>query len=109
MFNRRKRLEMLQSIQVTSKAALKMRCLYIAKGNIREATELYDFLVKDMQDLPDFEPVKPTFIDTTKETVNGLLSWFKENQDTIAQGYDFIRGIIKKTPSVPAEPLPPIN
>lgn len=100
---------MLQSVQVTSKASLKMQCLYIAKGNTREAQELYDFFSKDMPSLPDFDPVKPTFLDNTKDTVNGLLAWFRENQDTIAQGYDFIRGIIKKAPSVPVEPLPPIN
>ena len=109
MFNRKKRLELMQGMQITSKASLKMQCLYIAKGNIRDAEELYDFIVKDMPGLPDFDPVKPTFLDSTKDTVNGMLSWFKENQDTIAQGYDFIRGIIKKTPAVPAEPLPPIN
>ena len=109
MLSRRKRLEMLTNIQVTSKASLKMQCLYIAKGNCKEAQELYDFFSKDMPSLPDFEPVKPTFLDNTKETINGLLSWFKENQDTISQGYDFIRGIIKKEPSAPVNPLPPIN
>ena len=109
MFGRRKRLEMISGMSVTSKASLKMQCLYMAKGNIREAEQLYDYLAKDMPSLPDFDPVKPTFLDSTKETVNGLFTWFKENQDAIAQGYDFIRGIIKKTPSVPAEPLPPIN
>ena len=109
MFSRRKRLEMLSTIQVTSKASLKMQCLYIAKGNTREAQELYDFFSKDMPSLPDFDPVKPTFLDSTKDTINGLMAWFKENQDTISQGYDFIRGIVKRTPSAPVTPLPPIN
>ena len=109
MFNRRKRLDMLQNLQMTSKASLKMQCLYIAKGNIKEAQELYDYLSKDMDALPDYEPVKPTFLDNTKDTVNGMMSWFKENQDTLSQVYDFIRGLIQKTPPVPKEPLPPIN
>ena len=109
MFNRRKRLDMLQNIQVTSKASLKMQCLYIAKGNIKDAQELYDFFAKDMPELPDFEPTKPTFLENTKETVNGLMSWLKENQQTLTQGYDFIRGIIQKNPPIPKEPLPPIN
>lgn len=102
---------MLQNVQVTSKASLKMQCLYIAKGNVKDAQELYDFFAKDMAELPDYEPVKPTFVDNTKNTVNGLLAWFRENQDTISQGYDFIRGIVqrKATTVTPPEVLPPIN
>ena len=99
---------MIQNIQATSKASLKLQCLYIAKGNIKDAEELYDFFAKDMESLPDYDPVKPTFLDNTKDTVNGLMSWFKENQDTLAQAYDFIRGITRK-PTLPKEPLPPIN
>jgi len=100
---------MLQTIQPTSKASLKMQCLYISKGNVREAQELYEFFAKDMEALPDYDPVKPTFLDNTKEAVNGFMSWFKDNQDALAQGYEFIRGIIQRKPPVPQEPLPPIN
>lgn len=98
---------MLQNVQATSKASLKLQCLYIAKGNVKDAQELYDFFAADMESLPDHDPVPPTFFDNAKDTVNGLMAWIKENQDTIAQGYDFIRGLRK--PAVPHEPLPPIN
>ena len=86
-----------------------MQCLYIAKGNVKEAQELYDFFAKDMEELPDHDPVKPTFLDNTKNTVNGLMSWFRENQDTISQGVEFVRGIIQKKAPASSEPLPPIN
>ena len=102
-----------QGIRATSKSSLKLQCLFCAKGDLKEAKELYDFFASDMPDLPDYDPVPPTWIDNTKETVNGLMSWLRENQDTLAQGYDFIRGIIEKRQIPPvspiSEPLPNIN
>ena len=99
-----------QGIRATSKSSLKLQCLFCARGDLKEAKELYDFFVSDMPDLPDYDPVPPTWIDNTKETVNGLMAWLKENQDTLVQGYDFIRGMVKGNP-LPEEgsPLPPIN
>jgi hypothetical protein len=104
-----------QGIRATSKSSLKLQCLFCAKGDLKEAKELYDFFAADMPNLPDYDPPVPTWMDNTKETVNGLMGWLKENQDTLAQGYDFIRGIIQKRgavtemPPVDATPLPPIN
>ena len=112
--NKKKRLEMIQGLRPTSKATLKMQCLMVCKGNIDEAMKLYDYFAKDMPELPDYDPIQPTWMDNTKVTVNGLMAWFKENQDTLAQGYEFIRGIITRrelpqvTPDV-SEPLPDIN
>ena len=113
MFNRRKRLlAMLQNIQPTSKTTLKLQCLQLAKGNIKEAQELYDYLAAGIESLPDFDPVKPTFIESAKDTADGVLAWFKENGDTIGEGIDFIKGLISKRnagPATPKAPLPPIN
>lgn len=117
-FNNKKkrRLEMVQQgIRATSKSSLKLQCLFCAKGDLKEAKELYDFFAADMPNLPDYDPVPPTWVDNTKETVNGLMSWLRENQDTLAQGYDFIRSIIQRRGALPdvnpvdATPLPPIN
>jgi len=106
---------MIQAIRPTSRATLKMQCLFVCKGDIDEANKLYDYFAKDMPDLPDYDPVQPTWVDNTKEAVNGLMGWMKENQDTLAQGYEFIRGMIqnKSLPPVvedmPDTPLPNIN
>ena len=103
---------MIKGIQATSKSSLKLQCLFAAKGDLKEAKELYDFFASDLADLPDHDPVPPTWVDNTKEAVTGLFGWLMENQDTIAQGYDFVRGIIGKRGSAPTEPvqsLPPIN
>jgi len=98
---------MLNNVQPTSKTSLKLQCLQLAKGNVKEAQELYEYLTADIN-LPDFEPVQPSFLESTKDTANGFLEWFRENKDTLAEGYDFIRGLIGKR-AVPKEPLPPIN
>lgn len=113
--NKKKKLEMIQAIRPTSKATLKMQCLFCCKGDIDEALKLYDFFAKDMPNLPDYDQQPATWMDNTKDTVNGLMSWFRENQDTLAQGYDFIRSVIQKrsmpsiAPEAPVEALPPIN
>ena len=109
--NKKKKLEMIQAIRPTSKATLKIQCLFACKGDIDEALKLYDYFAKDMPELPDYDPVQPTWVDNTKETVNGLMGWFKENQDTLAQGIDFVRGMMKGQvqPKSNGSPLPPIN
>lgn len=105
---------MIQGIKPTSKATLKLQCLFATKGDIDEAKKLYDFFAEDMANLPDYDPVAPTWMDNTKETVNGIMGWVSENKDTLAQTYEFIRGIVQNrqlppiTPE-PAEPLPSIN
>lgn len=114
--NKKKKLEMVQAIRPTSKATLKIQCLFACKGDIDEAMKLYNYFAADMPELPEYDPVQPTWMDNTKETVNGLMGWFKENQDTLAQGYEFIRNVVQKRGLPPAgeaagtvAPLPPIN
>lgn len=107
-----------QGLRTTSKSSLKLQCLFCAKGDLKEAKELYDFFASDMPDLPDHDPVPPTWVDNTRDTVNGLMGWIKENQDTLAQAYDFLKGVFgRKNAATPAaeateavaQPLPPIN
>lgn len=112
--NKKKRLEMIQGIKPTSKATLKLQCLFCCKGDIDEAKKLYDFFASDMPNLPDYDPPPTTWMDNTKDVANGVFGWLKENQDTLVQGYEFIRNIVnnKTLPPVtpPTEsPLPPIN
>ena len=107
---------MIRTIRPTSKATLKIQCLMISK-NVEEANKLYDYFAKDMPELPDYDPVQPTWMDNTKQTANGIMAWIGENKDTLAQVYEFIRGAIQNRTLPPiateapaaAEPLPPIN
>ena len=119
MFNygkKKRRMQMVQQgIRATSKSSLKLQCLFCAKGDLKEAKELYDFFASDMPDLPDHDPIPMTWQQNTAQTLNGIMGWLKENQGTLAQAYNFIQGIIRRrgasmpdTPSV-SSPLPPIN
>ena len=104
---------MIQAIRPTSKATLKIQCLFACKGDIGESTKLYEYFANDMPELPDYDPVQPTWLDNTKDMANGIVGWLGENKDTLAQGYEFIRSIMQNK-SLPAiaesvEPLPPIN
>jgi hypothetical protein len=52
-----------------------------------------------------------------KDGASGLFGWLKENQNEIAQGYQFIQSVIKNKGELPfavsaaeeSVPLPPIN
>ena len=97
-------------IKPTSKSELKRECLYLCNLNIEKAEKMYDFLIKDMTDIPDVEPASKSFIQNFGEQANGVIGWLRDNQDMLGQGVDFIKGIIegrKGTP--PTTPLPPIN
>ncbi|MBP5425126.1 MAG: hypothetical protein J6Y33_03520 [Prevotella sp.] len=108
---------MIQAIRPTSRATLKMQCLFATKGDIDEASKLYDYFARDMPELPDYDPVPPTWIDRTGDVANGIVSWLGNNRDALAQGYEIIRGITgNRLPPLalpdtetPAAPLPPIN
>lgn len=111
-------MRMIQGYKPTSKASLKQFCLLATKADVKQASELYDFMIKDIEDLPTFDPVPPTWVDNTKQVVGDIFGFIKENKDGLAQGYDIIRTIItskgKVLPDIgatptPVEPLPPIN
>lgn len=115
MFNNKKRqriMDMMSNYKPTSKSSLKQFCLMTAKGDVKQAGELYDFMIKDMEDLPTFDPVPPTFMDNAKSTVTGIFNFVQENKDGIGQVADMVRAIIGRRGGVvnpPTEALPPIN
>lgn len=82
---------MIRGLQPTSKATLKLQCLFATKGDIDEAKKLYDFFAEDIPSLPDYDPAPTTWVDTTKRTAGDFFSWLKENQNTIATGYEMVR------------------
>lgn len=99
-------------ISPTSKASLKNQCLILSKGKVEDAEKLYDFYIKDMEELPLFDIPQPSVMDNVKGTVGEVLGWFKDNKDDIAQGIEMFRSIKNgKVPPVDANvtPLPPIN
>ena len=107
---RQRRLEMIQAIRPTSKASLKLQCLWASNGDVDKAKKLYDFFADDMKDLPDNDPIPATWMTNARDMANGAVGWFRENQDTLAQGWEFIRGMFAKAPVAEENvPLPQIN
>lgn len=92
-----------------SKASLKQQCLLISEGDIDKATKLYDFYIKDMEDLPTFDPIQPTTMQQVKETASSTFQWVKENKDDIMDWVGFFRGMFSKGGSEGGTPIPPIN
>ena len=114
MFNRKKREQRLREriamIKPTSKEALKAQCLTLCRLDVAKAEKMYEFLIRDIKDIPDVEPASKTFLQNVGDQANGIMGWLRDNQDMLSQGVDFIKGLIagrKGTP--PAAPLPPIN
>lgn len=118
MFFRRRfkiKKSMIPRIYPTSKASLKQMCLMSANGDLEKAQKLYDYMIKDMEDLPLFDPIRPTAIEQVKNGVSDTFSWVKENQDDIFNFVGMIKGFFDKgSGGVPpaaqqSAPLPPIN
>lgn len=99
-------------IKPTSKAALKQQCLFLSNLNVEKAEKMYDFLIKDMEEIPAIEPEQQTFLQNFGKQANGVVAWLRENKDVVDQGVDLVRGIIssrKGAPAAAAKALPIIN
>ena len=106
---KRKKMEFIQNYVPTSKAQLLQVAMFYNKGNLEKAQEMFDFYSKNLE-LPDFDPIQPTFIQQVKGSATDLFSWIRENQSDIVQGYQFIQSVVRNKGAIPvAEPLPPIN
>jgi len=110
---RKKKMEFIQSYIPTSKAQLIQIAMWYHKGDLHKAQEMVDFYTKNME-LPDFDPVAPTFLQQFKVNASEFYSWVKNNQSEILQGYQFIQSIIKNKGELPLvtpqeSQLPPIN
>ena len=111
---RKKKMEFIQNYVPTSKAQLLQVAMYFNKGDIQKAQEMFDFYAKNLE-LPDFDPIAPTFMQQVRQNAVDVFGWIKENQGDIVQGYQLIYSIIKNKGALPiateaaAEPLPPIN
>lgn len=106
---------MIRSIRPTSKASLKTQCLLIANGDIDKAERLYDFMAKDMGDLPLFDPIQPTTMQQAQSMISQGFTWINENQETIMNWVGFFKQMIGKgnapiaTPTTGATAIPTIN
>lgn len=112
---KKKKMEFIQNFVPTSKAQLLQVAMYMNNGDIDKAQEFFDFYAKNL-DLPNFDPIQPTFMQQVKGGASEFYSWIKENQDDLIQGYQLVQSIIKNKGVIPTvdtdvveDTLPPIN
>lgn len=96
-------------IRPTSKEALKAQCLTLCRLDIDKAEKMYEFLIRDIKDIPDVEPATKTFMQNVGTQANSLIGWMRENKDVISEGVAFIKSLLPGKGTPPAAPLPPIN
>jgi hypothetical protein len=104
--------DMIPMIRPTSKVALKQQCLLAANGDIEKAEKIYNFMIKDLEELPMFDAPQLTTMQQAKDMISQGWGWLNENQDNIANWVGIIKSVLNKggnTGGAPTSPIPPIN
>lgn len=100
-------------VRTTSKDALKRTALIASGNDIKKAEEIYDFFIKDLPNMPDYDPVEPSSMEQMKNTALGIFQWARENQDQIVGVTNMVLQMMGKqpigVPTVPIETPPPIE
>lgn len=98
-------------IQTSSKDALKRSLMQLYQGDIKTMNEMYDFYMKDMESVPDFDSPQPSTFAQVKDTAVSIFSWADENQDKIMNAVGFVQQLMGKAPitnGVPPTDVPPL-
>ena len=100
----------LRMLRTTSKDALKRSALMMCEGDIKKSTEIYEFFMKDVENMPDFDMPPTPFIEQAKNTVGEVFGFLDENKDKLMGAWEFIKSMRGGggTPAAPASPLPPL-
>ena len=102
----------LTMLQTTSKDALKRSALMMCDGDVKKATEIYEYFMKDVETMPDFDTPPVPFMEKAKATVADVFGFVDQNKDKIAGIWDLIqtfRGGGGSAPATPAQTLPPLR
>lgn len=103
-------MDLLTDFVPTSKVQLKGFCMRYADGDVKNATELYNFYA-DGIDLPDKEPQQPTKMQNLKDGVTDVVGFIRDNGDDIMNAFYFVKDLFTKKAAAGAvaDALPKIN
>ena len=104
-------MELLRDFRATSKAQLRQFCIWYTQGDVRKATELYEYYAAGIE-LPDTDPLPQGKLQAVKEGVADVLGFVKENQGDIENIVGLARALFGKKPAEAAAAvgaLPKIN
>ena len=100
------------TIVTTSKMALKASCIRACNNDVDKAERLYDFFIKDIKDIPDFDPRQPTALEQIRSVAGDVFGWVEQNQGKLLDAYNLFQSIRGgqplNIPSGPVQGVPPI-
>lgn len=83
----------LEMLETSSKVSLKLSSLKACSNDISQAERLYSFITSDIQELPDFDPVKPSGIEAVKTQLSDFFGWMNSHKEDIEQGVNLFNSI----------------
>ena len=99
-------------IVTTSKMSLKASCIRACNNDVDKAEKLYDFFVKDIKDIPDFDVKPPSAFEQIKSMAGDAFGWVEQNKDKLIDAYNIFQNLRGGQPlnlsSGPIEGVPPI-
>lgn len=99
-------------IVTTSKMALKASCIRACNNDVDKAEKLYDFFVKDIKDIPDFDVRPPSALEQIKTMAGDVFGWVEQNQGKLLDAYNVFQSIrggqSLNVPSGSVEGVPPL-
>lgn len=101
-------------IRTSSKDALKRSLMQMYQGDVATMERMYDFYMKDMGKVPDFDPVPPSMLQQAKSTIGELFGWADTNQDKLIGAYNLFRAMKGGEPisaagaAAPVADVPPL-
>ena len=107
MFNRATSFDT-NKIIPTSKLSLKLSCLDACDNDIERADTLYEYMTRDLKNLPDTDPDVPSGIQRVKTGADDILGWGGEHKDLIRQGIALVQGLRGKVTGAVPDGVPPI-
>lgn len=99
-------------IVTTSKMSLKASCIRACNNDVEKAERLYDYFIKDIKDIPDFDVKPPSAMEQIRSITGDVFGWVEKNQDKLIDAYNLFQSIRGgqpiNIPTGPVEGVPPI-
>lgn len=99
-------------IVTTSKMSLKASCIRACNNDVEKAERLYDYFIKDIKDIPDFDVKPPSAMEQIRNITGDVFGWVEKNQGKLIDAYNLFQSIRGgqpiNIPTGPVEGVPPI-
>ena len=95
-------------ISTSSKESLLRSAMLVSGNDIKKASEICDYVLKLLPDMPDHDVIPPSGMEQLKNTAIEVFQWGKDNQDQIIGVINMVMRLFGKQAVVPTEVPPPI-